>query len=110
VFRGIAHHHTKTAEARQNQKDPRNPRWHEIGEVINARGSPSERAPTLLFVPDEAISGVDDLVREQPGEPRDQEPKGWRHDAIVEAFRKTFERRSADTRRVKLARVATDDE
>ena len=58
---------------------------------------------------DHAVGGVDRLVGERAGQPRENHPEERRHHAIGEILGQALDRRATDRGFVDVARVAADD-
>src|SRR5882724_9040721 len=110
MFMGISHHHPQTRPAGNHQQRARNSRRHEIGDIVCTSSRPTECTPTLFFVSDETIGGIEGLVSKQSREAAQEKPEGRRDDAIIEALCETFQRRSGHASSVQLPRVAAHDE
>ena len=61
----IAPHHAQSAAAGNDDQQAGEPRGNEIRQVVRARGRPAEHSPARLAMTDQAVGGVQRLVREQ---------------------------------------------
>jgi hypothetical protein len=91
------------------EKQPREPRRNEVGEIVEACRGPAEIAVFAALVPDHAVERVRHLVGEKTGNPEQQIPEDRRDDPVREIFGEALDGGAGDAVAVEAQRVAADD-
>ena len=97
------------AAGRGSDQKRRKARGHVAHHVVEPRGRPSEFAVPFVPVPDHAVGGVHELVREQSRQAQQQEPESRGHHAVGKALRSAFDCGPPDSGGVKLPHIPADN-
>src|SRR6185369_1589046 len=109
VLGRVPPHGAKAARAGECDQHAGDAGGDEVGDVIEARGSPAEGAPTRFDVADHAVGGVQGFVGEEAGEATDDQPECRGDDGVVETFGEAFDGGGGYFGGAEGVRVAADD-